>query len=230
VLRIKDLHTGYGNMRILMGVTLSVGEGEIVGVLGRNGVGKTTLMKSIMGLLKCEEGCIEFHGSDISKDSTHARCRSGIGYVPQGRHIFPRLSVRDNLRVAAKDWSSHDIAQAIEKFPKLRARFDTLGRNLSGGEQQILSFVRALLTMPKLLLVDEPTEGIQPLIVDVIFDEIKRMNKESRLTVLIAEQNIDFVMGLAGRILLMHQGRVVQEMSSQELLENKEIQAEYLGV
>ena len=230
MLRISDLYAGYGDMRVLFGVDLSVGEGEIVAVIGRNGAGKTTLMRSIMGLVKRQQGRIQFGGADITKFPVHARARSGLGYVPQGRQIFPRLSVRDNLRLAVRERSNTLIPEALEKFPRLKARFQTLGRSLSGGEQQILALVRALLTKPRLLLVDEPTEGIQPLIVDIILEEIKRMNRQEGLTVLLTEQNLDFAMELAGRVLLMHQGRIVRELTPQQLLEDREIQAEYLGV
>ena len=230
MLRISDFCAGYGDMTVLVGIDLEIEAGEIVAVIGRNGAGKTTLMRGIMGLIKKQRGEIKLNGENISHLSAHARARAGLGYVPQGREIFPRLSVRDNMRLSAREHSRTLIPEMLTKFPVLKSRFHTLGRSLSGGEQQILSLARSLLTRPSVLLVDEPTEGIQPLIVDVILEEIQRMNREKGLTVLLTEQNLDFAMELAKRVLLMHEGRIVRELTPEELLEDKEIQAEYLGV
>jgi ABC-type branched-subunit amino acid transport system ATPase component len=230
MLQVSNFFAGYGDMLVLSGVDLSVADGEIVAVIGRNGVGKTTLMRGIIGLVKGKQGQIWLNGADIIHLPVYARARKGVGYVPQGRQIFPRLSVRDNLRLAEGRRSPTRIPEVLEKFPVLKSRFQTLGRSLSGGEQQILALARSLLTTPHLLLVDEPTEGIQPLIVEVILEEIRKMNREDGLSVLLTEQNLDFAMELAGRVLLMHGGRIVRELTPQELLEDKEIQAEYLGV
>lgn len=230
MLQISNFHAGYGDMIILSGIDLSVAAGEIVAVIGRNGAGKTTLMRGIMGLVKTQQGKIELDGVDITRFPVHARAKAGLGYVPQGRQIFPRLSVRDNLKLAARERAAALIPEICEKFPVLKSRIHALGRSLSGGEQQILALARALLSSPCLLLVDEPTEGIQPLIIDVISEEIRRLNSENDLTVLLTEQNLDFAMELANRVLLMHGGRIVRELTPQELLSDQEIQAEYLGV
>jgi len=230
MLQVSDFYAGYGDMVVLSAINLEVKAGEIVAVIGRNGAGKTTLMRGIMGFAKRQQGQIKLGEVDITHFPVHARAKAGLGYVPQGREIFPRLSVYHNLKVAARKRSNTLIPEIFEKFPSLKARSEAFGRSLSGGEQQILALARAFLTSPRLLLIDEPTEGIQPITIDVILEEIRRMNQENGLTVLLTEQNLDFAMELANRVLLMYGGRIVQELTPQELLKDKNIQAEYLGV
>ncbi len=230
MLKVSNLYGGYGETLVLQGIDLSMTPGEIVVIIGRNGVGKTTLMRAIMGLIKIKEGQILLEGVDISKLPIHIRASMGVGYVPQGRQVFPRLSVWDNLKVAARQHSKTRISEVLSEFPTLKARVQSRGQSLSGGEQQILSLARALIAKPRLLLVDEPTEGIQPSIVDVIHDKLHKLNHEDGVTVLLTEQNLDFAMELAHRALVMDKGRIVREVSPQELLRDKDVQAEYLGV
>ena len=229
MLKISNLYAGYGEMLVFSCMNMNIDKGAITAVIGRNGAGKTSLMRAIMGLIKVQSGCIEFDGKDISNMSTDKRAKAGIGYVPQGRQIFPRLSLADNLRLAAGK-NIDLIPEILTKFPVLESRYNSLGWNLSGGEQQILALARALMTKPRLLLVDEPTEGIQPSIVDKIMDELHRINKEDKVTILLTEQNLDFAMELSDKALLIDRGNIVREISPEGIMKDKELLAEYLGV
>lgn len=219
MLELTDLDAFYGNSRALQGINLTVASGEFLSVLGRNGVGKTTLMRSILGLMDRITGRLVLDGSDISALRTHQRARAGIAYVPQGRGILPRFTVRENLTLgtfAAK--SPNGIEEwVIELFPMLRDFLSRYGGNLSGGQQQQLAIARALLTQPKVMLLDEPTEGIQPNIVEQIEDVITRLNRERGITVILVEQNVKFARRASHRFALLEKGRVVARGAIAEL-------------
>ena len=213
MLKLNNLNFLYGEVAALRDVTMEVPEKEIVCVMGRNGVGKTTLMKNIVGVLDPADGQIEFLGESVEKNPAHARARKGMAYVPQGRMIFPRLTVEENLRVglAARQDGSKKIPEYIfEFFPILKEFMRRMGGDLSGGQQQQLAIGRALATDPKLLILDEPTEGIQPNIVQLIGEVLRKLVKEHELTVLIVEQYLDFVRDYTDRFYVMNRGAIVE--------------------
>lgn len=216
VLELSDLRAGYGDLPVLRGVSLRVREGEAVGIVGHNGMGKTTLLRTVMGLLPARGGRIAVDGVDVTQAPAHARARLGIGYVPQGRGILPGLTARENLRLAWTAESGETEAQAIERvletFPRLSRLLDRSGGALSGGEQQILALARALVAGPWLLLLDEPSEGIQPSIVQEIGGILAGLRDRHRLSMLIVEQNLELVLDVADRILVMERGRVQREL------------------
>jgi branched-chain amino acid transport system ATP-binding protein/urea transport system ATP-binding protein len=219
MLSAHDLSSGYGRIVVLRAVSLTVGQPEIVAVLGRNGAGKTTLMKTLAGIVPTQSGSIEFSGSNIAGLSADKRARLGIGYVPQGRGIFPKLSVRENILVGLYASSSplSLLDELLEEFPALKPKLDDRGGQLSGGQQQILALARALATRPKLLLLDEPSEGIQPSILEEIADILNRLKVKRGLSTLIVEQNIDFVRSMADRAYLMDIGKVTGHLAREEL-------------
>jgi urea ABC transporter ATP-binding protein UrtE len=234
MLRLEDVHGGYRRSPVLQGVTLELDDGEIAGLLGRNGVGKTTTLRAIVGHVQTTSGTISLGDVDITRMPSHERARLGIAYVPQGREIFSRLTVLENLRVAAHasrrpDWRQ-DVEEVFEEFPILASRRDQRGGSLSGGQQQILALGRALITGPRLVILDEPSEGVQPSIVDEIAEIVRGLSQKRGLTVLLVEQNLDFATRLASRAYLMDKGRVVRTVDSRELLENRDLQHEYMGV
>ena len=234
MLELVDVRAGYGKTAVLHGVTLSVGAGARLGVLGRNGVGKSTLLRTIVGQLPISSGRLELDGKDISRRPVHARARDGIAYVPQGRQIFPSLSVLDNLRVAAYATNRTGANERLEdmwrEFPILERKRDDPGGSLSGGQQQILALARALMTAPRLLLLDEPSEGIQPSIVDEIADVVTRLNEERGITVILVEQNLDFATRVVAHAHLMDKGQLVRDLPAAEILGDRNLQHEYLGV
>lgn len=201
MLRIEALRAGYGGEPVLQGVSLRVGKGEIVAVIGRNGVGKSTLMRTLIGLLPVGAGRIEFAGKEVNTLSAQARARLGIGYIPQGRDVFPRLTVRENLLVGetARRGGRADYDRVYEFFPILKERAAQAAGTLSGGQQQQLAIGRAMIGGPDLMLLDEPSEGIQPSIVKDIARNIRRLNAETGLTILFVEQNLDLIVSLAQR-------------------------------
>ena len=210
MLTVERLDVAYGGSQVLWGVDLNVGVGQVLCLMGRNGVGKTTLLKTIMGLLPARAGTIAFDGVDITRWSPDRRARAGIGYVPQGREIFPHLSVEENLRVAKLGCGrGNGMDDVLELFPALRRLLARKGGVLSGGEQQMLAIARALLTRPKLLILDEPTEGIQPSIILEIEDAIRRIKSELGLAVLLVEQYLEFAERLADGYVIMAKGAVV---------------------
>jgi urea ABC transporter ATP-binding protein UrtE len=214
MMAVEDLVAGYGRIGVLHGTSLGVEAGSCVGILGHNGMGKTTLLRIIMGLLPCKGGRILLDGEEIQRLPPHERARRGLGYVPQGRQIFPALSVLDNLRfaVAAKGGRGGEVVEEVlEEFPELRRLLDRPGGALSGGEQQLLALARALCGRPRLLLLDEPTEGIQPSINAAIVERIHALRRRG-LSVLLVEQNLDFIQALADRILLIQRGRITREL------------------
>ena len=210
MLSVEKLDAGYGGSQILWSVDLTVPAKSVGCVMGRNGVGKTTLLKAIMGLLRARAGRVLFDGSDLTRKAPEVRARAGIGYVPQGREIFPHLTVEENLRMSLLGCGrARDLDEALALFPTLKRLLGRKGGVLSGGEQQMLAIGRALLTKPKLLMFDEPTEGIQPSIVLEIEDAIRRIRTELGLAVLLVEQYLDFAERLADAYVIMAKGAVV---------------------
>jgi len=231
VLRVEDIHTYYSGSHILQGISLSVERGEVVAVIGRNGVGKTTLVRSIIGLTPPRRGRILFKDTEITRMPAHRIARMGVGLVPQGRRIFPSLSVREHLEVTARrrgaaQWT---LERMIALFPNLRARLGQTANKLSGGEQQMLAAGRALVGNPDLLLMDEPTEGLAPLMVRELGRLIATL-KETGTSILLVEQQLAFVLRYADRIYIMSKGRVVHHCAPAELASDSEAKARYLGV
>ncbi len=209
LLEIDALRGGYGDVPVLHGVSITVNEGEVVGLLGHNGMGKSTLLRTVMGFLPATGGTLRFDGADITKMPPYGRARLGLGYVPQGRGIFPALSALDNLRFAYPsdaDGEDDAIAATLRDFPRLEALLDRQAGQLSGGEQQILALARCLIAEPHMLLLDEPTEGIQPSIIEEIGGILSRLRKEQGLTILVVEQNLEFLTDLCDRLLDLREG------------------------
>jgi urea ABC transporter ATP-binding protein UrtE len=234
MLRVEGVRAGYGSTPVLQDLSLDVAEGARIAILGRNGVGKSTLLRTVMGALPLMTGTIRLDGEDISRLPAYERARRGIAYVPQGRDIFPGLSVLDNLRVAAyavrrKDWKA-TLDDVLGQFPVLREKSSLAGSGLSGGQQQILALGRALMTRPRVLLLDEPSEGIQPSIVDLIAQHVRRINDERGITVVLVEQNLQFATKIADHAHLMDKGRIVRELPAHDVLTDRDLQHEYLGV
>ncbi len=232
MLSLRNVWAGYGGVPILQGIDLDLEEGEIVAVLGRNGVGKTTLLRTIMGLIPVKSGTIEFLGNDLTSIPVHRRAKLGLGYVPQGRDIFPRLTVHENLLVSAyanRVNVKERIEDILEEFPGLRLRLSRNGESLSGGEQQLLALARAMIAEPKVLLLDEPSEGLQPSIVDLIAEKIVEIRERLRVSVLLVEQNLDFAAELAERAYIVDVGRITRELAPSELLDDPILQHEYIG-
>ncbi len=231
MLEALDLHAGYGTIPVLAGISFRVSEGEFIGILGHNGMGKTTLLKALAGILPASAGRVRLDGEDITRLPSHQRTRRGLGYVPQGREIFPALSVLDNLRfaVAAKGRGEPDaIERVLEEFPRLKPLLDRAGGALSGGEQQLLALARCLVQAPRLLLLDEPTEGIQPSVIELIADKLAGLRQRHRLTTILVEQNLDFIKALSDRVLIIQKGRIVREVQPAEL-EDPAMVSEFIG-
>ena len=210
MLEIKNLSSYYGESRIIPSLSMSVPKGEIVCLVGRNGVGKSTTLKSIMGMVKTPEGSILLDGKEIIGKKTYERAALGIGYVPQGREIFPQLTVAENLELGLQvSGGKGEIgAEIFELFPIIKTFMNRKGGNLSGGQQQQLAIARALVSHPKLLILDEPTEGIQPSIIEDIATAIEQVNKELGITILIVEQYLDFVLSVSNRYYVMDKGEI----------------------
>jgi branched-chain amino acid transport system ATP-binding protein len=232
MLKLEDIHTYYGDSYILQGVSLEVPDRTVVAVLGRNGVGKTTMIRTIIGFSPPRRGRILLFGKDISRLPAHRIAALGIGLVPQGRRVFGSLSVQENLAVAAHERGERQrwtAARVFDVFPQLRERRALKSRNLSGGEQQMLATGRALVSHPHLMLMDEPTEGLSPLFVQQLSRLIRSL-KEHGTAVLLVEQNLAFALALADYVYVMSKGRIVYQASPQELKVNHEIKARYLGL
>jgi branched-chain amino acid transport system ATP-binding protein len=231
MLNVRALCANYGQVPILMGIDFTLAEGEYLGILGHNGMGKTTLMRTLMGYLKATGGSVTFDGRDITRLPTHERARRGIGLVPQGREIFPNLSVQENLRMglagAPKETLSV-IEEVLTEFPRLNRLLDRRGGALSGGEQQLLALARCLCTKPRLILLDEPTEGIQPSIIDEIIETLLRLKQRQRIAIILVEQNLEFITSLSERVLTIQKGRITGELSPDALKDSDAI-AEYVG-
>jgi branched-chain amino acid transport system ATP-binding protein len=230
VLSVTDLHARYGRIPILNGISLEVAAGEFVGVLGHNGMGKTTLLKAVMGFVPAQQGRIVFDGVDVTHEPPYARARRGLGYVPQGREIFPGLSVRDNLRMGFVGRGVEERIDAIvQTFPRLTPLLERRGGALSGGEQQLLAIARCLAGDPKLILFDEPTEGIQPSIIEELIGVLQRLHRTQALTIVVVEQNLEFIAVLAKRVLLIQKGTILRELQPGEL-RHADVLSEFVGV
>ena len=232
ILRLRDVHTYYGECHVLHGMALDVRQSSIVALLGRNGMGKTTTIRSIIGFTPPRQGEIVFKEKSIASCGSHEIARMGIGLVPQGRRIFPSLSVEENLTMAATTRGKADawtLDTVYSSFPILKKRARLNGNRLSGGEQQMLAICRSLMTNPDLLLMDEPSEGLAPLIVQEIAEIIARL-KQSGLSILLVEQNDTMALKLADYVYVISKGMIVHESRPQELWENEEVKTGYLGV
>ena len=232
MLAVKGLKAAYGRIPILHGIDLNVAEGEFVGILGHNGMGKTTFLKTLIGLLRPTGGNVELHGQNITRMPAFRRNLSGMGYVPQGRDIFPNLTVYDNLRIALamhKVDEGKVLEEVLETFPRLKPLLERSGRVLSGGAQQILALARCLCGGPSLLLLDAPTEGIQPSIVEEIIEILHGLRKSRNLTVILVEQNLEFIGALSQRIHIIQRGQLVNEVSPEQLAD-PELIREFVGM
>lgn len=230
MLEIRELRAAYGKVEVLQDVNLTVGDGEIVGLLGRNGVGKTTTLKAILGLVRKTGGNVLFGENLITNVSPHKIPRHGIGYVPQGRGIFPNLSVEENLYIGLPGSPDAEIREYIfDRFPRLKERLGQKGSTLSGGEQQQLAIARCLAMRPKLILLDEPTEGIMPILVQEIRNEILAIN-QSGVSILLVEQNLSTAFKICKRVYLMEKGVVVRESTTEELKRQPDLVHRYLGM
>jgi branched-chain amino acid transport system ATP-binding protein len=230
VLDVKDIHTYYGKSYVLQRVSLSVKKGSTIAMMGRNGMGKTTLMRSIMGIAPPSQGKIIFKGMDITHLPTYKIARSGIGFVPQGRFIFPSLNVNENLQVATRNnVSGWDIEKVLSLFPALRDRLNHQGDQLSGGEQQMIACGRALVGNPELLLLDEPSEGLAPLLVKKVTQVLLQL-KASGLSMLLVEPNLNVVKKVSDYVYVMSKGTIVHESTPRQLLQNTEVKSQYLGM
>jgi ABC-type branched-subunit amino acid transport system ATPase component len=225
MLEVNDVTARYGRIPALNGVNLSVREGEAVGIIGHNGMGKTTLLRTIMGYLPLVRGHIQFDGRSIGSEPTHRRARLGLAYVPQGREIFPYLTVAENLQMAGKV----DLNEILAEFPTLAPLLGYAGSALSGGQQQILAIARCMVTQPKCLLLDEPTEGIQPSIVEAISSLLQRLRATRKIALVIVEQRLEFVAALASRALVMQRGSIINEMPAADLANRAAIE-EIVGI
>ncbi|WP_439026409.1 ABC transporter ATP-binding protein [Haloarchaeobius sp. DT45] len=235
LLELENVHGGYGETEVLSGVTMDVEEGEVVSLVGRNGVGKTTTLRSIVGVVETTKGSIRYHGEDITGTSSEEVARKGIGFVPEERRVFPGLTVTENLRMGrfggsdtAHRRSVEDIWE-LDAFENLRERKNSRGADLSGGEQQMLSIARAMVAGADLLLLDEPTEGLAPIIVERVADLVTELNEEG-ISVLLVEQNVAVASKLADRVFILDKGQIVYEGTPEELDENQSVRDRHLGV
>jgi branched-chain amino acid transport system ATP-binding protein len=231
ILAVQEIHTYYGDAYVLQGLSLSLGEGQIVGLLGRNGVGKTTLVNSIMGFNPPRRGRIVFKGNDITHVSSFETVRSGMGLVPQGRRVFPTLSVEENLLVAERNPERHgwNLPRIYALFPRLEERRSQRAKTLSGGEQQMLAIGRALMTNPDCLIMDEPSEGLAPIIIQGVWEAIGKL-KEEGLSILLIEQNAFLALKLVDYVHVMSKGQVVFSGLPGDLRDNEEVKSSYLGI
>jgi branched-chain amino acid transport system ATP-binding protein len=234
MLEVNDIHAYYGNIHALKGISLMVEEGEIVSLIGANGAGKTTTLKSISGLLPPRQGTITFEGEDLSQYKAHQIVYKDVSMVPEGRGIFARLTVSENLDMGAfsrqdKAEINHDLERVFSLFPRLKERRAQVAGTLSGGEQQMLATGRALMAHPRLLLMDEPSMGLAPVLVENIFDTIQEINKEGT-TILLVEQNAQMALSVADRGYVLQTGEIVLEDTASHLKENEMVQKAYLGI
>lgn len=232
MLELVDIHTYYGGSHVLQGISLEVGEGSVAALLGRNGMGKTTTIRSIIGFTPPRYGAVKFKGEEVTGLPPHQLAQRGMGLVPQGRRIFPSLSVRENLTMPARTAGKHEawsLDRIYSLFPILKERANCKGNILSGGEQQMLAIGRALMTNPDLLLMDEPSEGLAPLIIRELGRIIKELNR-SGLSILLVEQNLRLALEVAEYVYIISKGVVVYKCIPEELRNNQEVQAKHLGV
>ena len=232
LLSVEDVHTYYGDSYVLQGLSLHVDEGETLGILGRNGMGKTTLINSIMGFIPPRRGAVRFRARDITSLSSYEISKMGVGLCPQGRRVFPTLSVRENLLVARQERDAGhrwDFGEVYELFPRLGERADQRAGSLSGGEQQMLAVGRALMTNPDCLILDEPSEGLAPMIIQDIGSAIQALKSEG-LSVVLVEQNAAFAVKTVDRVCVITNGKVVHESSPAELWGSEEVRKNHLGI
>ncbi len=231
MLKVDDIHVYYGNIHAVKGISFHVDEGEIVSLIGANGAGKSTILKTISGILRAKSGNISFLGQDISKTEAHKIVRQGLAHVPEGRRIFLKMTVMENLEMGAftrKEVSKADIEMVFERFPRLKERQSQIAGTLSGGEQQMLAMGRALMSHPKLLMLDEPSMGLAPLLVEQIFDIIKTLHNAGT-TILLVEQNAGMALEIADRAYVLETGRIILSGTGAELSQSEEIKRAYLG-
>jgi branched-chain amino acid transport system ATP-binding protein len=228
-LELRHVSAGYGETVVIEDIDLKLSPGECISVIGRNGVGKTTLLATVMGHTTLHNGDVMLDGQDIGAMPCFRRALSGIGFVPQEREIFPSLTVRENLDVAARPghWT---LARVFELFPRLKERLDNMGNQLSGGEQQMLSIARALLTNPVVLLMDEPTEGLAPVLVETLTDVLSRLRAESALSIILVEQNSRVALAFSPRTVILDKGRIVYDGESEPLRADPERLAKLIGI
>ncbi|MDO5695999.1 MAG: ABC transporter ATP-binding protein [Eubacteriales bacterium] len=234
MLEVNDLNVYYGNIHALKGISLAVNEGEIVSLIGANGAGKTTTLQTISGIIRAKSGNIIFDGKDITKERAHNMCRYGIAQVPEGRRVFSNLTVSDNIRLGA--YTIRDTVEAkkadrkkfFDRFPRMRERKRQLAGTLSGGEQQMLAMGRAIMSRPRLLILDEPSMGLSPIFVQEIFDTILRLNKEG-VTILLVEQNARMALRISDRAYVIETGYIKMSGTAKELANNEEVKRAYLG-
>jgi branched-chain amino acid transport system ATP-binding protein len=234
LLQLENIHTFYGKIHALKGISLSVEEGEIVTLIGANGAGKSTTLRTISGLVRARQGRVFFAGQDISNLPAHEIVLAGVGHVPEGRGIFPRLTVRENLEIGAFPIHSRSEVQrrmeaVFELFPRLKERLTQKGGTLSGGEQQMLATARGLMLRPKILLMDEPSMGLAPVLVELIFDVILQLNRNEGITILLVEQNAHMALQYASRAYVLETGHIVLSGLAEEIARNPQVKEAYLG-
>jgi branched-chain amino acid transport system ATP-binding protein len=231
ILEVQDIHTYYGDAYVLQGLSLQLDQGQILGLLGRNGVGKTTLVNSIVGFTPPRRGKIIFKGVDITEVSSFETIRSGMGLVPQGRRVFPTLSVEENLLVAERHAERHgwNLDRVYALFPRLHERRNQRAKTLSGGEQQMLAIGRGLMTNPDCLIMDEPSEGLAPIIIQGVWEAVEKLKAEG-LSILLVEQNAMLALKLVDYVHVMSKGQVVYSAKPEELRANEEVKSNYLGI
>lgn len=234
LLSISDLSVGYGDLQVLWGLNLQVEAGEVVSLIGSNGAGKTTTLKTIIGSLRPKSGILEFEGKKINQFTPDATVNEGIVYVPEGRRIFPRLSVKENLELGsytarARRSKNISLKSVFDLFPVLREKRDQLAGALSGGQQQMLAIARGLMSLPRLLMLDEPSFGLAPLIVDKIYETIRTINGQG-ITVILVDQDVGRALELSNRGYLLESGRIVREGASKDLLKDSYLREAYMGL
>ena len=234
MLTIRDLHVNYGEIKSLKGISLDVPDKSIVTLIGANGAGKTTLLRTVSGLLKAKSGSVHWNDHDITNCPPHDVVKLGVAQVPEGRMIFANLTVQENLRMGAylrkdPEGIKRDLDFSFTVFPRLKERLTQAGGTLSGGEQQMLAIARALMSKPKMLLLDEPSLGIAPILVRTIFNNIVEINRELGVTVLLVEQNANLALAIAHSAYVLETGKIVLEGPAKELAENEEVKRAYLG-